>query len=208
MPKLVDLTGRRFARLTVIKRVDNDKNKNRRWLCLCDCGQKTVVISSNLTKGNTKSCGCLHREGNNTKHGHGKKNQESKTYISWHQMIQRCTNANNPRYEDYGGRDIKVCQRWFTFANFLEDMGEQPLKHQIDRIDNDGNYCKENCRWTTPKINSRNKRNNNLLLCFGRIQCLAAWSEEIGIHPKTIHSRLTRGWSVYKTITTPVRENK
>lgn len=112
-------------------------------------------------------------------------------------MIQRCTNHKNKYYPNYGGRGITVCQEWRdSFENFLKDMGECPSKHQIDRIDNNGGYRKENCRWVTPKTNSRNRRDNRLETHNGKTQCLAAWAEEIGINIKTLGSRLRNGWSI------------
>ncbi len=202
-----NLIGKKFERLVVLKRMDSDRNRNSRWLCRCDCGKEKIIIGRNLKNGNTKSCGCLYREGNNTKHGHSTRTKMSKTYSTWQGMIQRCTNPNNKRYQDYGGRGIKVCQKWLKFINFLEDMGEPPSnKHQIDRIDNDGNYCKENCRWATSKEQNRNSRNNRLITYKGKTQCLIELAEEYQIPYTILLDRINRlGWSIEKALTTPTR---
>ena len=203
MPKFIDLTGKRFGRLTVVKYVDNDKHRNSRWLCLCDCGKEKIIIGQSLKSGATKSCGCSH-----IKHGHSKNGKVSKTYASWTHMIQRCIDSNYTNYHNYGGRGIKVCKRWREFKNFLEDMGEAPEGHQIDRTNNDGNYCKSNCRWVTSKINNRNKRNNHMITYGGKTQCLTDWAEEFDINYYALWSRLSRGWSTEKALTTPVRKKR
>lgn len=201
---MIDLIGRKFGRLSVIKRVDNNKWGNLCWLCRCSCGQEKIVVGRNLKSGNTQSCGCLQKE-NRIKHGHSNSNRgkASTTYESWHQMIQRCTNPNRSKYKYYGGRGITVCGRWKRFSNFLVDMGEKPTKnHSIDRKNNDGNYCKSNCRWATTKQQARNTSRNHLVQFNGKTQCIADWSEETGIQYNTIRLRLKRGWSIQKALTT------
>ena len=121
-------------------------------------------------------------------------------------MKDRCLNPNNKKYPIYGGRGILICKRWqSSFYNFLEDMGKVSKGHQIDRVDNSGNYCKSNCRWTTRKQQGRNKRNNCLITFEGRTQCLSAWAEEIDIKMGTLWQRLTRGWSIEKILTVPTK---
>lgn len=118
-------------------------------------------------------------------------------------MIERCTNPNDQQYERYGGRGIKVCERWRKFENFLADMGEPPPGLQIDRIDNEGDYCSSNCRWATRVQQARNKRNNRVIEYRGRAQPLAAWAEETGLNANTIRHRLNLGWSVERALTEP-----
>lgn len=161
MSKLIDLSGQKFDRLTVIKREENSKDGHARWLCICDCGNTKVINGSNLLNKNVRSCGCLQQEittlnlEQRFKHGY----HNTPTYQTWECMIQRCSNPNVPSYQYYGGRGIRVCQRWLDdFKNFLSDMGERPNGKTLDRIDNEDNYYPENCRWATPKEQSENKR--------------------------------------------------
>ncbi|KKK84731.1 hypothetical protein LCGC14_2780380 [marine sediment metagenome] len=204
MSRFIDLTGERFGRLIVIKRVQNDKQGGAQFVCKCICGKEKIVGGSDLRDGNTKSCGCLYNEGNNYKHGHKKKNQPSKTYQSWQSMIRRCTDSNDIKYSIYGGRGITVCNRWRKFENFLEDMGEVPKDRQIDRIDNNKGYCKSNCRWATRKEQARNKRNNRLITHDGKTQCIAEWAEEFDINYQILWDRLCRyNWPIEKALTTP-----
>lgn len=126
-------------------------------------------------------------------------------------MIQRCTNPNDKRYKNYGGRGITVCKRWRnSFEKFLEDMGEPPTKeHSIDRINNNGNYCKSNCRWVTRKEQNRNKRNNRLITYKGKTQCLIEWAEEYNINYDTLWCRIYKyGWPIEKALTTPVKKRR
>ena len=205
MSKLrIDLIGQKFSKLTVIKYAGRNKGKDFRWLCLWDCGKEKIVQGGHLKSGHTKSCGCWRKEiiaTIMTKHGFS----GDKIYNIWKGMIRRCTNQNDKSYHSYGGRGITVCKRWLKFKNFLEDMGEAPSGRQIDRINNNGNYCKSNCRWVTQKQQQRNTRRNHLITCFGKTQCAAAWAEETGISTKIILKRLKASWSPEKALTTPPR---
>ena len=200
---MVNLTGQKFGKLTAISISHKDKRLGAFWICLCDCGRNTVVYRGHLKSGHTKSCGCLW-----SKHGHTTGYERTKTYYTWVSMRQRCDNPSNGVYGNYGGRGIKVCSRWMIFENFLEDMGESPTGLQLDRIDNDGDYCKENCRWVTPEQNSRNKRDNRFLTLNGETKCVAEWAEELCINSQTLYVRLFRGWSAEKALTTPAKTKK
>ncbi|MDW3922226.1 hypothetical protein QI261_00675 [Staphylococcus saprophyticus] len=156
-----DILKTKFNRLRPIERVDNIK-RGKAFLCKCDCGNTTIVPLASLKNNRVKSCGCLNseiqskfmKEYNNK---HGKSNTAE--YRVWKGMRERCNNPKHKQYKDYGGRGIKVCERWNNFSVFLEDMGEKPTKkHQIDRTNNDGNYEPNNCRWVTPSENALNKR--------------------------------------------------
>ena len=208
MPKQIDLIGQKFKRLVVIRKNGKDDNNHVLWLCLCHCGQEAIVQSSHLITGHTQSCGCLKKEGNNTRHGHAKNDQLSEVYKAWANMIQRCTNPHATNYHNYGGKGIEVCNRWMKFENFLTDMGDTPKGGQIDRIDNSSNYCKSNCRWVTSIRNRHNRRTNRLITFNGKTQCIALWAEEVGISKYVIYKRLNRKWSIEKALTTPIRKRE
>jgi hypothetical protein len=157
--KAVDMTGMRFGRLLCIAPLGSTKT-GMVWECLCDCGKITQVVRGNLLSNNVRSCGCLwaeSRKANGEKIVHGHAKIQSSTYTSWEAMRQRCNNPHNDYYHRYGGRGIKICERWNEFSNFLEDMGERPPGKTLDRKDNNKNYCKENCKWSTPKEQANNK---------------------------------------------------
>jgi hypothetical protein len=158
MPKFIDLSGVRFGRWVVISKAEK-QGKHTAWNCLCDCGNERVCLGINLTSGKSKSCGCL-REYNSLKHGHRKHNNTSREYETWCGIVARCENPTDTNYHNYGGRGIKVSNRWReSFENFLADMGKRPSpKHSIDRIDVNGDYEPSNCRWVTKETQMQNRR--------------------------------------------------
>jgi hypothetical protein len=203
MPKFIDLSGKRFGRLAVVSRADDDeKNKQPRWNCVCDCGANRVVYGNALRAGVTTSCGCAHREAI-TKHGKTK----TPEFTVWQMMLQRCTNPNHTSYPSYGGRGITVCARWLnSFADFFADMGQRPTPHHtLDRKNNDVGYSRENCRWATTAEQARNKRNNRMLTLAGRSRTLADWSRHLNIPKNTILNRLARGKSIELALTPAAR---
>jgi len=203
-----DLVGNKFGRLIVIRQSDEHKSGHVCWVCKCICGKLIIATSSGLKRGNVKSCGYLRTDltrQRSYKHGHGGRNKQSPTYVSWSNMVRRCVDPHNHAYHNYGGRGIAVCQRWKKFEHFLADMGEAPVGYQIDRINNNDGYHKNNCRWVTTKINSRNRRNNHLITYNGKTKCIVDWSEECGISRSTLWARLyLYNWSIQKALTTPV----
>lgn len=207
----LSLFNQRFGKLVAIKPRGSNKDKKILWLCLCDCGNKTIVTGKSLKNGHTKSCGCLVLEQakqmglNNKTHGHSQGGKRSKIYMVWGSMIRRCTNPEHKYYSDYGGRGITVCGRWMKFPDFLKDMGKDWKSGlTLDRENNEKGYYKKNCRWVTWKQQQRNRRNNRLITYNGKTQLLIEWAEETGIDRKTIAARIKRGWSIEKALTTPV----
>ena len=163
----MNLVGHKYGRLTVIS--EAERKSNRRWLCVCDCGNTSVVSHSNLRSGHTSSCGCLAKEllsSKRTSHGCSR----SRMYTCWLNMKSRCNNSNDNRYSIYGGRGIKYDPSWESFQKFKEDMQDSYSEDlTLDRIDPNKGYCKENCRWVSYYTQSRNKRgmSNNTSGCTG-----------------------------------------
>jgi hypothetical protein len=214
MTKMLDLLGQTFGRLTVLKSLGTDKHSKSVWLCSCSCGNKTKVSGGQLVSGGTKSCGCQKRERiikQSTKHGNAKRKNQSPEYRAWCSLKSRCFNPAAINYHSYGGRGIKVCDRWLhSFENFLADMGNKPSKHHtIDRINNDGDYSPDNCRWTTKFEQDANKSNNLLITCNGETHPAFVWAKLTGINRQTIISRINQlNWSAEKALTTPVKSRK
>jgi len=162
----IDLIGQRFGQLipyVYYPGITSPGTRFGKWRCLCDCGTIVDVASGELRQHKTTSCGCTRLQkigAHKRRHGyHG-----TPTYRSWEGMRQRCANTGNPRFNDYGGRGIVVCERWQSFENFLADMGECPPCLSIDRINNDGNYEPSNCRWATCSEQALNRRPKRALL--------------------------------------------
>jgi len=213
MSKKKELAGQRFGRLLVLYDTGERKNRGVVWHCYCDCGNEVNVVSGHLVSGNTRSCGCYKRECTaeaNTVHGMSQrgKGKYHPVYEIWHCMLQRCENPNNDGFHNYGGRGIAVCGEWHDAKIFIDwalaNGWQKGL--QLDRIDNNGNYEPNNCRWVTSKENNRNKRSNHLIIFGGRMQCLADWAEELGINKCTLGSRISRlHWPIERALTEPVR---
>lgn len=178
------------------------KTANRKAIYLCDCGNLCEKFIKNVKRSTTRSCGCLD-------HGYA----GTIIYSTWVRMKNRCNDPKDKQYKHYGGRGIKVCDRWLDyndgFLNFLEDMGKKPEgKYSIGRKDNDGNYCKENCRWETDIEQNRNKRNTKYIECDGVTRPLTEWCEITGIKISTLRERLRRGWSPKEALFGKVENGK
>jgi len=199
-----DLTGRKFNLLTVVSHYQA-QTKRSTWKCICDCGNDVNVSATHLKSDHTKSCGCLKIE--SQKYG-SITHKLSKTAIhrAWQGMIQRCTNKKLDQYINYGARGITFCDRWKNFLYFVEDMVNRPEGTSLDRIDNNGSYCKENCKWSTPKEQANNRRTSRMIKYNGKEQTLMQWSKELNINYGTLNSRINRyHWSTEKALSQSIR---
>jgi hypothetical protein len=210
MAKKPSIVGRRFGKWLVIGDAPSKIYKSstqRRNVCRCDCGIEKQVANQDLLRGHSLGCRKCRRGYGSNKiiHGHARRNNTSRVYFIWCGMISRATNERYRDFKHYGGRGIKVCERWLKFENFLSDMGEAPAGLSIDRINNDGNYEPENCRWATRQTQNRNCRSNRVFTINGITGCVAALAEAFGIHHTVIRTRLVSGWSPEEAFLTPVK---
>lgn len=206
----LDLRGRRFGRLTVLREGQGGRYSNgeryRDWVCQCDCGNTVTIRYANLRNGHTQSCGCYRTE---MAHiwpvTHGMK--RTRTYHIWCNIKERCYNQNNKRWDRYGGRGIIVCPAWReSFLAFFNDMGEAPTGKSIDRIDNDGPYCPFNCRWSTNKEQCNNRKGNVNVTFQGETKTLRQWAEFAGLTRSLVYDRVHKlGWPIERAITEPVK---
>jgi len=196
----IDLTGQKFGKLTAIKPVGTNKSGNTLWKCKCDCGNSSVVINSNLTRGNSKSCGCTNSERlikRNTKHNLC----YTPIYNVWSSMKERCRNKNCKEYVHYGGRGIKICDEWMDFNNFYNGMiGTYKKGLSLDRINVNGNYEPSNCRWVTQLRQCNNKRNNLYLTIDGVTATLADICRSYNVGYQKVWKRLKRGWPIEEAV--------
>lgn len=180
-----DIKGKRFGRWLVLNKSDS-RNGQSSWLCICDCGNKSVVYLRALKTGESKSCGCLKKEVASRFHRrHGA--VDTKEYRSWQHAKARCYNKNNEAYPNYGGRGIKMCDKWVeAFENFIADMGLAPSeKHSLDRFpDINGHYEPNNCRWATKKEQQNNRRNNHYITYNDETRTMTEWAEFLGENVK------------------------
>lgn len=206
MSKINNLEGKRFGFLTAVSLAGKNKHHKSVWLCVCDCGACAYVTGCNLSSGNTQSCGCKRKEvSKNLNLSHG--SSKTRLFRTWANIKSRCLNQNNKSFKRYGGRGICICEEWKDFSKFEKWSLENGYKETltIDRIDNNGNYTPNNCRWVDLKCQARN-RSNNHTICG---KTIAQWAEETGINRGTILSRIEAGWSEFDATHKPAqKQNK
>lgn len=202
MGRFENLKGKRYGKLVVVERADDDNRGKVRWRCLCDCGHEIFVNAYNLKNGHTKSCGCLRAEQATamfTTHGCSR----TRIVNIFNEMKKRCYNPNHKWFSRYGGRGITICDEWrlnpqkfidWAIANGYDDA------LTIDRIDNDGDYSPENCRWATHKAQANNRCDNHYLTVDGETHTAKEWAEKVGVNYSTLITRLNRGWDVKKSL--------
>ena len=179
-----DLHGQKFGKLTVMEYAGNKPRVM--WRCKCDCGKETVVRASVLANGHTRSCGCV--AGTLFKRSHGMR--RTPTYESWCHMKGRCNNPKDQDFPHYGGRGIKVCDRWQSFDSFLADMGPMPDGYSIERVDTDGNYEPANCKWIAKKEQPRNTRRSRYVIVEGERMIYSDAARKLGVS-----SSLVSAWA-------------
>lgn len=212
MARGIDFTGQRFGRLVAISRAGVNARKQVLWRYRCDCGGEKVAVASEVKRGKTQSCGCLAQEQRQAAaqtqcHAYSK-SQWVREYRSWEHMLQRCYDPADKRYSVYGGRGIKVCEAWRdSFRAFADDMGRAPAGYTLDRIDVDGDYAPENCRWATRKEQANNMRTNRLVTMRGKTQTVRQWCDELGADSNLVYQRLFRGWGEKRAILEPSHWN-
>lgn len=203
----IDLTGQRFGRLLVLSQAENrtsagDPTGRRCWNCICDCGNKLTATTMDLRKGDVKSCGCYKHDATlerMTTHGESK----TRLYKIWKAMRRRCYDTKVKSYDRYGGRGITVCKEWDDSYEAFRDWS---LAHgyddtlSIDRIDCDGNYEPDNCRWTTMKEQSNNRKNSRFITYNGETHTIAEWSDVTGISYHTLYMRLYNGYTIERAL--------
>ena len=216
MSELKNISGQRFGRLIVLYR-DNPKNGKTYWVCQCDCGKQTNVYGLKLRNGETKSCGCLRNEMTSKiqkRHGLTK----TTLHNAWINMKTRCDNPIHNEYHRYGGRGITYCEEWKDFDNFMKWSLSNGFKEEkdergknllsLDRIDNNKNYCPENCKWSTRIEQARNKYTNKNYEYKGKTYCLTALAEMSAVGIDSIRRRIKQGWSIEDAVDTPSKTYK
>lgn len=204
MRNYIDITGQKFGMLIAVKKVEC-KNVRVHWECQCDCGNTVIVAANNLKNGHTKSCGCYKQQRGvdaNIRHGQ----TGTRLYKIWTDMKYRCTNPQDNRYQNYGGRGIKVCDEWSNdFKTFYDwaMVNGYSKELTIDRIKVNGNYEPSNCKWSTYKEQANNTTKNHFVTINGVTKTISQWSDFSGVRSHTILKRIQAGWPVYDLLLPP-----
>lgn len=195
-----DLSLQVFSKLLAIAPTELGKSNRVKWLCVCHCGNVVIRNGIDIKKPGPHSCGCT-RTG--VKHGAS----TTKEFKAWDSMIHRCTRKTNKRFPDYGGRGITIYEPWLTsFETFYQDMGHCPDGYSLDRIDNNGNYCPENCRWASKYEQANNKRTNKTITYKDETRTITQWARELNIRPETLRIRINRWRPIERAFETPIRK--
>ena len=202
MARYKDIKNNRFGKLTAIS-FEYTKNEKSFWKCRCDCGNEKIVRADHLISGHTQSCGCITKTEHKATHiTHNKSN--TKLYAIWCSIKQRCFYKKSSNYKNYGGRGISICDEWKeNFKTFYDWSINNGYKEglSIDRIDVNGNYCPENCRWATITEQANNKRNNIQIEFNGVKKTISYWAKETGLSRETIYKRIYKGWNTKDALT-------
>lgn len=210
-----DISNQRFGRLVTLDTYEKGSDGKIYWDCVCDCGRRVKIAGAQLRSGGSKSCGCAGKEAiakfnRETKRTHG--GSKTRLYGVWLNMIERCEREQSDSFQNYGGRGIKVCPEWHDFATFRDwavlagyDENAPRGECTIDRIDVNGNYCPENCRWANVKTQSNNRRNNRMIEHNGEVKTLSEWVDIYGTSYKLVLDRLGLGWDFERALTAPKR---
>lgn len=206
MSKIKNIVGNRYARLLVLSFAGKLHHRST-WLCQCDCGNTKIVSSDYLRSQRTKikSCGCYGIENPSAKkHGEANKTKEYKVWVS---MKKRCNDPKTIDFKYWGGKGIKVCERWLDYNNFLADMGRCPTGHSIDRINSNGDYELSNCRWAT-QVEQQNNRSNNIKFEYnGEIISIVGLAKKLSVPDTAVRSRFYRGWPLGRIVNQPFRKS-
>jgi len=206
---VIDITGQRFTNLVAIQRKGSDSRRRALWLCVCDCGNEKIIRADHLKRGEQKDCGCPPIQVKKRRILYKTKYARKlfiREYKSWTGMIQRCENSGSKSYKNYGGREIRVCKRWReSFDNFYDDMGPRPKgDYTLDRIDNNGNYEPDNCRWATRSEQVNNRRLNNTVLFNGKAISISQAAEILNVPRTNLYYHYTK---IKKTCDSQIRLN-
>lgn len=185
-----DMIGKKFSNVLVLNFSHRNRFGQRVFNCRCDCGIISQSTTSNIRSKTRSKTKCWHQPP-----------MHYPTYRSWYYMIDRCYNKANSQYKNYGARGIIVCKEWLSYEKFLSDMGKKPNWGTIDRIDNDGNYCKENCKWSTYKEQANNRSNNRVITFDNKTMNITQWAKLLGVNRNSFQSRLDRGFSFVEAAT-------